>query len=79
MDYSLSSAGGQLGILPIRIGRGIPCGCPVATGLRAGHFGKGRHEACPYCAPIPDYAEPLPIRIGRDPRGQELPFTRINS
>jgi hypothetical protein len=29
-------------------GRGIPCGCPVATGLRAGHPGTGRHETCPY-------------------------------
>jgi hypothetical protein len=23
-------------------------GAPVVTGLRAGHFAKGRHETCPY-------------------------------
>ncbi|AFM22848.1 hypothetical protein Desti_0099 [Desulfomonile tiedjei DSM 6799] len=28
--------------------RGAPRGCPVVTGLSAGHSGKGRHETCPY-------------------------------
>ncbi len=57
MNYSLSSAESQLDILVIAVpgptdhgqygsGRGIPCGCPVATGLRAGHFEKRRHPAC---------------------------------
>ncbi len=32
-------------------GRGIPCGCPVATGLRAGHLGQAGTRPAPTATP----------------------------